>query len=695
LELSELTAYAGEKYHMQEQHKWSDFTGFSVLVYEETGKWVALLMRQWDYETGTEIQRCDIKCGQEVLADLKAPFLSAPFRMKGAKWVGVSFDDRTQPEVVFRLFDRAVRLEKGEKADGFTIVLEETVPRRDAVQGQIYRDTPISFGKTASARPVRKPAPLSDRRMPAGPVRSSFAMEMDVPDRILEMMGLYEYGNGSFAWKYKNFYRQGKFMEDYEDDAPWNGEYRHYFPVYHDLNIRQLRGYFTWRTRARKGQFEPISTSLVYIYLYELLCGIGTASPSESLQKMKEFETGFLDAGLGDEGLRRNLRRWMLEYAVVNRIPAQEARQYADPELLQRDEALAVLKDAQGNTDEALFAALALFAGKRLEQSPVCRKDKAKGLHLFAGLWREASGKFDRHGKDLFTVCFGSRGRFSWYPLANAVYWNENMPVDLDYELNLCRSYHCRNGVWHEERYENLLFDRECLKELFHAGDRLFRRYLKTGSYLREKDTEAWAVPYVQAVIEADRLDQIEAARPKIEIDLAGLEKIREDSLVTRDSLLTQEELDEESVWPDGDVKQPDAALKEPEETAGRTDSEEDLHGEMTRQSAGKINVKEADPAAVEALADRVPEREGSAETDVLPEGLDALHGRILAALLRGEDTAQLIREAYLMPSLVADGINEALFDEIGDNVLTWDGNDLTVVEDYREDVAQLLGMKE
>ena len=32
MELSELTAYAEEKFHMQEQHNWSDFPGFSVLA---------------------------------------------------------------------------------------------------------------------------------------------------------------------------------------------------------------------------------------------------------------------------------------------------------------------------------------------------------------------------------------------------------------------------------------------------------------------------------------------------------------------------------------------------------------------------------------------------------------------------------------------------------------------------------------
>ena len=46
------------------------------------------------------------------------------------------------------------------------------------------------------------------------------------------------------------------------------------------------------------------------------------------------------------------------------------------------------------------------------------------------------------------------------------------------------------------------------------------------------------------------------------------------------------------------------------------------------------------------------------------------------------------------MPSIAADTVNEALFDEIGDNVLECDGDTLTLVEDYRDDVLDLLGGK-
>ena len=73
-------------------------------------------------------------------------------------------------------------------------------------------------------------------------------------------------------------------------------------------------------------------------------------------------------------------------------------------------------------------------------------------------------------------------------------------------------------------------------------------------------------------------------------------------------------------------------------------------------------------------------------------DGLDEAHLTILQTLLRGETAEGQISAAHLMPALVVDTINEAFYDEIGDNILEYDGNEISLIEDYREDVAAILG---
>ena len=607
MELSELTAYAKETYQIEEQHKWEGFPEFSVLSHPRTGKWVALLMRQWDTESGEEVQRCDLKCGMQPLAEYNAPWLAPPVRMKGPKWISVAFTDETDPELVFRLFDRAMIT--GDE-QGFTMVLEQ--PPQPEIR--IHRDTPLP--------------------LPPGPVREPEAL----PERLREMKHLYEYGSNSVEARAANFLRQGRFMADYEDDASWTGmNFACYFPTYHDLTTRQLRGYFAWRTHVRKGDFQPIAASAAYIYLYELLNLIGAASPEDALHKLKAFEMGYVDAGYGDAAMRANLRRWMTELVIVHALPENVARQFADPALLARDQALTVLQTPEEHSDEEVFSALCFFDGKRLAQSPVCRQSAAKAARLFSRVWRLSLRQSRENSGDVFARCFGEQTASAWYPFANAVYCWEKQPADGGYQLDACRSYRCRDGAWEMLSWESLSFDRQFFHGLLRQTDLLLRRHLKTGNYLKEKQEDAWIAPCVRFAIEAEEREAAEAARPRVVLDLSGLEQIRRDALITRDSLLTDEE---------------------------------------------RAEAETAAPAQTAA-----PEQSAPPE---LP--LDNVQLEILRALLDGKPVSGIIRAHHLMPAMTADIINEAMFDEIGDTIVACDNDTLSLVEDYREDLTWLLG---
>ena len=609
MELTELTAYARETYQIEEQHKWDGFPGFSVLSHPRTGKWVALLMRQWDTESGEEIQRCDLKCGMQTLTECHASYLAPPIRMKGPRWISVAFVDETDPELVFRLFDRAMI--SGD-AQGFTLVLDQ--PPRPEIR--IHRDTPLPL----PSRPVREPEAL--------------------PERLREMKHLYEYGSNSVEARAANFLRQGRFMADFEDDASWAGMgFACYFPTYHDLTTRQLRGYFAWRTRVRQGDYQPVAVSAAYIYLYELLNLIGAASPEDALRRLKAFEEGYLDAGYGDAPMRASLRRWMTELVVIHALPEDAARQFADPALLERDQALAVLRTPEAHEDGEVFASLCFFDGKRLAQSPVCRQSPEKSARLFSQVWRLALRQSREGGGDLFARCFGEQTVSAWHPFGNAVYCWEKKPADSVYQLDACRSYRCRDGVWEMLSWESPSFDRQFFHGLLRQTDVMLRRYLKTGNYLKEKREEAWISPCVRSVIEAAEREAAEAARPRVVLNLSGLERIRRDALITRDSLLTDEEREE----------------------------------------------AEAETA--------VPARTETPSPGIQPElPLDDVQLEILRALLAGDPASGIIRTHHLMPAMTADIINEAMFDEIGDSVVACENDILSLVEDYREDLTRLLG---
>lgn len=562
----------------------------------------------------------------------------------------------------------------------------------------VYRDTLLPFAGSISGQfPRKKTAARCDTEAKQGAeaegslstrrgssVEESHSEERngyssDVPGQILEMIRLYEFGDGSPEHRARMFCRQGKFMEKYEDDFPWQGDFRRYFTTYHDLNIRQLRGYFTWRTGIRNGEYRPISTSLAYMYLYELLCGIGASSVDDVLQKMETFEENYVDAGISDLGMRKNIRRWMFEYAVLHGLPTERVRSYANPEALDFDHSLVILKNPENHSDEEIFHAMSRFTGQTIEKSAVLTRNRRKGIQLLSGIWRYLSEHFEDNGRDIFTVCFGTRKCYPWHPLSNAVYWEERELPDMDFEMDECRTFHLRDGKWQEERYGGLGLHLDWFRSLLRASDRILRRELRTGHYLRERKDEQWAVPYIEAALREMEAEEQRAAMPVIEIDYSGLKQIREDAAITRDSLLTDEEM-EESREAETDV------VQEIHDRAAETDVVQEQHSREPETAGGP---------EMDSAVKKIQQSPGEADRDAgvkTKTGADSMYRRILVMLLDGQPINDVVRENHLLPAVVADAINEAFFDEIGDSVVECDGDEICVVEDYREDIIQALG---
>ena len=109
----------------------------------------------------------------------------------------------------------------------------------------------------------------SDTAIPFAKGSDFFKKREETPKKIYEMINMYSYNEYPWYQKSKNFYKQGKFMEDYEDNYYEKvRDYCGYFVTYHELNANQLRSYFTWRTDIRKGNYRSTYTSFIYLYIY-------------------------------------------------------------------------------------------------------------------------------------------------------------------------------------------------------------------------------------------------------------------------------------------------------------------------------------------------------------------------------------------------------------------------------------------
>lgn len=447
-----------------------------------------------------------------------------------------------------------------------------------------------------------------------------------VPPMISKMRQMYEYGGGDPLLQAKNFYRQGKFMENFEDNATVSVHFQHYFPTYHDMNVSQLRTYFTWRTDVRKGVFKPTSLSYLYLYIYELINGIGVKSPQESLSKIDQIRDAYSGESYDARRVVNYLNHWACDLCIVNNLPKETLEKYST-DSNDNHRALSLLHNPDNASDDEIFAAFELLSAKKITKSPVFTKQGENGKKYFVGVWRYLT-------KELFNNIFGEPVTRSWQPFANAIYYAAAKTADAIYELYPTLMYIFRRGEWYQKFYEFAYPQKRMLVNYIGAVDYKLRQYFRTGS--KVKEMEAYQ-PFFDSIDKAIRYCEFQS-RPQVSVNLSSLDQIRTDSAETRESLLTEDDV------MDMDISTP-------------------------------INVE-----TVCTL---------SLPNEIAP--VQSIENQILIALLQKSSVSEIIKTHHLMPSVLADKINEMYFDEFADNVVDCDGSTITLIDDYVEDLKNLL----
>ncbi|MEE8807737.1 MAG: TerB N-terminal domain-containing protein [Lactimicrobium sp.] len=612
MEMKELAVYAEKKYRCQ--IRFSGRKSMLLLVDPVERQCVGLLMRDMDRETGEITEYGDIRCPQSALKDVHDPAVGLPYHMKQNSWIGIRFDDGIDADLVFSLFDQAMQ---SLKTRGYTIVLDEhPAPEQ-------YQASSIPFAHGVH--------------------------QEKVPARILDMMQSYQYGDGSFSWKCRSFLRQGKMMADYEDHVPWDGEIQLYFPTYHDLTPAQLRGYFTWRTMVRKGDYQKTNAAFVYLYVYELLNQIGTSSPADSISHLQAFQENYVNVH-GDARMKQLVSQWMLGFAVVKRLPLAVVQSCLDAESIQQGKDLSVLKEPEDDKEKEIASALLKYSRYRSFDTAVYKDRKEEALSLLGKMWITAEKMYhNEKGQDLFTAIFGEKQKVSWKPLLSAVYdGRRDSREDVSYQLNACERVFCQNGNWIKEKYTLAGFDKKLLVSFVRASDRQIRLYLQLPHPLPAKSEGDWALPYIKAAIAQKEQERMQAKRDAVKIHFGSLAEIRRDAMTTQESLMTDEERMEDAVF--------------------------EINETMIRQ--------ETEPEK--------PETETVSE-ESSNSLLNAQQVKILSLLVENKPVDDVIVSMHGMPEVIADEINEALFDEIGDAAVTCIDGKLALQEDYRDDVIAIL----
>ncbi len=644
----------------------------------------------------------------------------------------------------------------------------ESLRNREAAQlTPPTRPTPPMSQQRPSVQPTSTTAPIPTSSAPrrVAPQRPAPAQTPPVPARYYElqrlaqsqgsvgstsMQGMLAYGTRSAS---RLFYEQARLMEDFEDDYAFGGTFFQYYPTYNAMTLTQLRGYFSWRTRVRAGTVEPAPTSFAFLYVYELLMGIGTTPGTKGYEDLKAFRTAFRQVIEGSTSSFLNYTRlWLRDYAVYHELDTALARGVADDlplavytllraekaalakaGLTRREEARSPVPDT-APTDAELFAALDRCARYQIGSSRL-RHDHADELHEVCGeVFRALCVHCRRRRKtDYVEGLFGSP-REEFYPMfSSAIFYDPQPHANVTVALSPVESFVCQDDRWRHRLLCDTSGQSRERGAVMRATDQRLRSALDFAYPLKERSVQAYVGKIIDQAIKdvLERRKQEEARR--ITIDLSRLSSIRAAAATTQEALLTDEERGDvervsfENVGQNvsfgaeaglfaasGPTATPEsAAAPMPAATSEPAAAPVSTTAPMPAASSPDVasvqqtsfaTTPQPSPSAGPTIVsggsavmedNGTPSSDGSSTNEVSAAnlGLSDAELRVLQALLANSEPASALTPADPMLSLVVDAINDKLFDLVGDAVIEYEDDVPALIEDYLPDVKEALGL--
>ncbi|WP_087411372.1 TerB N-terminal domain-containing protein [Collinsella sp. An2] len=538
-------------------------------------------------------------------------------------------------------------------------------------------------------------------------------------------------GRGRWLTEAELFVKQGRLIADLEDDRPYHGTFKSYFPTYNAMSDQQLRGYVTWRTAVRRGEVQETSLSFAYVYLYEFINGIGVSTPLDGFMRMRDFWHAYRDIA---PEMDRFARVWLRDYVVYHGL---------GPQLLDGDKTLAFDRalmelrtlssqleeaagvnvpyaESQGRAAETAGGERATRRRSRRTPALPLPPDSAFESRLLEGidalstyrirlsrLYKDCPDdlrhvacavyvrmlEYYRHNRKsgLLESLFGEEATMPYTMFASAVFYDEHPHPDAVVELDPIHRYRCEHGLWSCTRVYGTREKSPKLGAIMRACDRKLRSAMGYPHPLKAHEEPK----YLERIIDREITEWLEwkaAHAPRIiDIDLSKLSGIRSAAAETREALLIDEERDDAAPTssPAETETPPDAAGHAPrceERTADSTVHEmpedaEVAHPAATTEELPGLFAEPMKPAGARTATGGAPTPDSS--SPLSPE-----QTAYLAALLEGTPTPL---PPGTSEDMLVDAINEALFDELGDTAIEFGPDGPQVIDDYEDDVRGLI----
>lgn len=385
------------------------------------------------------------------------------------------------------------------------------------------------------------------------------------------------------------FMKQGRLLANYSDTFEYTGDIIRYYPTYHSLTDEELRGFFTWRAKIRKGEFPDAPVPYIMLLIYELINNIGVKTPRDGFDLLLKIREAYRGAS---QYIDHALTSWLLDYVVYYNLDASLIALFSS---ISADRNLEVLENLPNEPQANVVEAIKNISPKWLARSKFYAQHSEIFDEVIYGVFVRIHKHYAKSSKyGMVGSIFGLPGT-DWINIFNgAIFCNPIKRKEYHYRINSQHEVHYENGYWYVTRPRVTPRATGIVGDILKTIDARLREAMSFGHPLKQEVSKKWLL---KAINEEIGTVLSKKFRPTpAPIDLSSLNQIREDAAITRD----------------------------------------------------KLNVPEIEESAPEAPPPPAPKADPES-----PAGLESTEVRLLKAILNGEDLTWVRKEGHILSILV------------------------------------------
>ena len=277
------------------------------------------------------------------------------------------------------------------------------------------------------------------------------------------------------------FYKQAKYLENYEDDCEIKEIHRnsyHIFEInytYSGFSYADFRTYFSWRTKIRKGEFQHIQWDYEQIYINELLNKIGCKDEIDAIEKLIEFWKGYRKY---ESKVDSRMSQIIKEFYIINdiKIPYTEiVKKFPEGvDTLSKD-----LREVNKGIYTDKFNFFNKISAYKIARSKLLGTEYG---YVLNGCIEKVFGRIHQEfiKNDLFfpdLLMHKNITEYWWKPLRDYNIYQKN-EKDKTIIIEGTEKYECKDGVWSRTTYSSHLTYRNTIGYMLKTMEHYIREYL-------------------------------------------------------------------------------------------------------------------------------------------------------------------------------------------------------------------------